>query len=105
MQRIDPILVENAGIMTLSWGRTDDGWEKTWIFNKIAWSAATGAKNIAWAAVEGSHSGAYVSTCQEMPPASCTLTPEGLALEAKVWSEMVEVWVKEAPEVLAIIGS
>ena len=42
-------------------------WSPSWLMNKIAWSAEAGAMNIAWGAVEGSSSGAYISTCKEIP--------------------------------------
>ncbi|KAF7354615.1 hypothetical protein MSAN_01374900 [Mycena sanguinolenta] len=65
----------------------------------IAFSAPQGALNLLYAVLRPTPTGAYVYACKLAKPPSWTETKDGLKVQAKVWSEMVEVWRGVSPEV------
>ncbi|KAI5476866.1 Short chain dehydrogenase atnD [Pseudohyphozyma bogoriensis] len=67
-----------------------------WLSNKLARSAAVGARNIVWAAVDLEQTGVYV-------PSPWSTSAEGFAVETKLWDEMSVEWEKLAPEVSRIL--
>ncbi|KAJ7712718.1 hypothetical protein B0H16DRAFT_1479163 [Mycena metata] len=74
-----------------------------WLFQKIGWPPAKGALNLLYALLHPTSQGAYVTACAEYPTPAWTLTKKGLDLQAKFWSEMVEVWKGVAPEVSSVL--
>ncbi|KAJ7032034.1 hypothetical protein C8F04DRAFT_1108996 [Mycena alexandri] len=74
-----------------------------WVFGKIGWTPAKGALNLLYALLLPTSPGAYITACAEYPPPSWTLTKKGLDLQAKLWSEMVELWKGIVPEVSSVV--
>ncbi|KAJ7739807.1 hypothetical protein B0H16DRAFT_1567884 [Mycena metata] len=74
-----------------------------WILASISWEPAKGALNLLFALRRPTSPGAYITACAESPPPSWTGTKQGLHLQAKFWSEMVEVWKGVAPEVSSVL--
>ncbi|KAJ7739827.1 hypothetical protein B0H16DRAFT_60132 [Mycena metata] len=74
-----------------------------WLFQKIGWPPAKGALNLLYALLQPTSQGAYITACAEYPAPAWTLTKKGLDLQAKFWSEMVEVWKGVAPEVSSVL--
>ncbi|KAJ7181010.1 hypothetical protein C8R46DRAFT_596720 [Mycena filopes] len=75
-----------------------------WILNKIAWTSAKGALNPLYALLHPTPPAAYISACAVYPPPAGTQTKEGLEVQAKLWSEMVELWKGISPKVSSIVA-
>ncbi|KAJ7931784.1 hypothetical protein B0H13DRAFT_1594033 [Mycena leptocephala] len=74
------------------------------ILNLFAWTAAKGALNMLYGVLRPTPPGAYIYACKLAKPPSWTQTKEGLSVQAKLWSEMVEIWKKVSPEVASIVA-
>ncbi|KAJ6473125.1 hypothetical protein C8R45DRAFT_406992 [Mycena sanguinolenta] len=70
----------------------------------IAFSVSQGALNLLYAVLRPTPTGAYVYACKLTKPPSWTDTKDGLGVQTRVWSEMVEVWRGVSPEVKNILG-
>ncbi|KAJ7189041.1 hypothetical protein C8R46DRAFT_1206146 [Mycena filopes] len=75
-----------------------------WLLAKIAWTPEKGALNLLYAMLVPTPPAAYVSTAAVSPPPAWIRKPKGVAVQAKVWSEMVQVWKGLAPEVEGIVA-
>ncbi|KAJ7030657.1 hypothetical protein C8F04DRAFT_1112742 [Mycena alexandri] len=87
-----------------------------WILNNtMAWTPEKGALNLLYALLLPTPPAAYVTACAVYPsvcvlahsvlrPPSWTQTKEGLDVQARAWSEMIEVWKGIAPEVSRIVA-
>ncbi|KAF7356361.1 Carnitine acetyl transferase [Mycena venus] len=60
------------------------------VVRRIAFSTTEGALNLLYAVLRPTPAGAYIYACKLYKPPSWTEKKEGLAAQAKVWSEMVE---------------
>ncbi|KAJ7352047.1 hypothetical protein DFH08DRAFT_774914 [Mycena albidolilacea] len=72
------------------------------ILGLLAWTTAKGALNLLYGVLRPTPPGAYIYTCEVQKPPSWTESKEGLGVQAKVWTEMVEVWREVSPEVANI---
>ncbi|KAJ7181011.1 hypothetical protein C8R46DRAFT_1071202 [Mycena filopes] len=75
-----------------------------WILGKIAWTPAKGALNLLYALLHPTPPAAYISACAVYPAPAWTRTKEGLEVQIKLWSEMVDLWKGIAPEVSSIVA-
>ncbi|KAK7025040.1 hypothetical protein R3P38DRAFT_3316638 [Favolaschia claudopus] len=73
------------------------------LIHRIGFTAAQGALTLLYGVLRPTKPGAFVYACKVKEPPSWTKTPAGLSVQAKVWSEMTEVWREVAPEVANIL--
>jgi retinol dehydrogenase-12 len=72
---------------------------------KIAWSAAYGARTIAWSAVTATSPGAYIEDCKEVEPLPFINTEKGQDVQKQLWQEMVKLWIKKDADIRLIEAS
>ncbi|KAJ7180935.1 hypothetical protein C8R46DRAFT_595508 [Mycena filopes] len=75
----------------------------TWLLGKIAWTPEKGALNLLYAMLTPTPPAAYITAAAVYPPPAWTRKEQGLALQAKLWAEMVELWNGLAPEISSIV--
>ncbi|KAK7025037.1 hypothetical protein R3P38DRAFT_2708048 [Favolaschia claudopus] len=70
---------------------------------RAAFTPSQGALTLLYGLLRDTPPGAFIYACKITEPPSWTKTKRGLDLQAKVWSEMVEVWRAVAPEVIDLV--
>ncbi|KAJ7153619.1 hypothetical protein C8R46DRAFT_961396 [Mycena filopes] len=74
-----------------------------WLIGKISRTAEEGALNLLYAMLVPTPPASYITAAAVYPPPAWTRTEKGLALQAKLWAEMMELWKGLAPEVSGIV--
>ncbi|KAF7358699.1 hypothetical protein MSAN_01208900 [Mycena sanguinolenta] len=74
------------------------------ILGLLSFTAAQGALNLLYAVLRPTPPAAYIYGCKVVNPPTWTESKEGLRVQAKLWSEMVELWRTVCPEVVNIRG-
>lgn len=67
-------------------------------------AAEAGARNFAWACTNDTPPGAYVSVTSVRPTNNYSRSEEAIKFEDQLWDELVEEWVKVAPNVRQIVA-
>ncbi|KAJ7714745.1 hypothetical protein B0H16DRAFT_519954 [Mycena metata] len=76
-----------------------------WILgNTLAWTPEKGALNLLYALLLPTPPAAYITACAVYPPPSWTQTEKGLDVQARAWSEMIDVWRGIASEISSIVA-
>lgn len=80
-------------------------WPVRYLLDKAARSTIEGALNLAWAATADTSlsPGTYISTSEVRDSSDYSLSEEGLAMEKKIWTEMVGVWKGVSEEVAKVL--
>ncbi|KAF7356328.1 hypothetical protein MVEN_00965100 [Mycena venus] len=73
------------------------------LFKRLAFTTTEGSLNLLYGLLRPTPPGAYIYACKLDKPPSWTDREKGLSVQAKVWSEMVEVWREVSPEVANIV--
>ncbi|KAJ7850538.1 putative short-chain dehydrogenase [Mycena leptocephala] len=73
------------------------------ILMRLGWTTAKGALNLLYAVLTPTPPGAYISAGEIRQPSSWSRSRDGLRVQKQVWSEMLDVWRRIAPEVAEII--
>ncbi|KAJ6492248.1 hypothetical protein C8R45DRAFT_990729 [Mycena sanguinolenta] len=74
------------------------------VLGLLSFTAAQGALNLLYAVLRPTPPAAYVYGCKVTNPPAWTEDKEGLRVQTKVWSEMVELWRTVCPEVANVRG-
>ncbi|KAJ6581881.1 hypothetical protein B0H19DRAFT_983986 [Mycena capillaripes] len=94
------------GLCASELGRDFDlGPTAIFLIKRLAFTTAQGALNLLYGVLCPTPPGAYIYATEINEPPKWTDTKEGLAVQAKVWSEMVEVWRGISPEVDRIVAA
>ncbi|KAJ7656345.1 hypothetical protein DFH06DRAFT_1473594 [Mycena polygramma] len=73
------------------------------LINALSFSTAQGSLSLLYGVLRPTAPGAFIYATKVTNPPSWTQKKEGLEVQAKVWSEMVEVWRGIAPEVEKLV--
>ncbi|KAJ7117720.1 hypothetical protein C8R44DRAFT_626852 [Mycena epipterygia] len=74
------------------------------VVRRLGWPTSKGALNLLYAVLSPTPPGAYISACEVRQPSSWSRSKEGLEVQEKLWTEMLEVWQGISPEVAGVVG-
>ncbi|GAA5984662.1 hypothetical protein JCM10908_003447 [Rhodotorula pacifica] len=97
------VTVTNPGLCKSGF-RDDFGAVVAWLMNAISWRAEFGSRTFVHAILEPHPSGSFVSAGKVTPPSTFSCSEEGIKVEDKFWTELVELYGKLAPETKAILS-
>lgn len=72
--------------------------------NAIAWSTEKGARNYLYAATQITEPGAYISYATEYPPSEFVRSEKGQQVEKKLFGELKDFWIGQAPQVAQVLA-
>ena len=74
------------------------------LMNAVSWTAEFGSRTFLHAVLESHPSGSFLSAGKVVPTSRFSCSEEGIKMEDKFWTELVELYAKLAPETVKILS-